>query len=179
MRVLMPLLRSLIWLLIYRMKVFLYHCPMIIIVSGYNLGRKSSMANTDQREWVPTSLCENTNLYFPKGSVPYLSYLVVILEVIYVLNFIPRPWSLVWHVLFLGIIPVWWCFLPIFAPGRGLWSSKIVSLWHLWLHFSECIMLGLPYQPYGGSLFRVEIHDVFCKIIYPISEGCVCVRSPL
>ena len=64
---------------------------MIIIVSGYNLGRKSSMENTDQREWVPTSLCENTNLYFPKGSVPYLSYLVVILEVIYVLNFIPRP----------------------------------------------------------------------------------------
>ena len=40
--------------------------PTIMLVSGYTLTRKSSMANHDLTEWVPTSSCENTNLYLPK-----------------------------------------------------------------------------------------------------------------
>ena len=41
----------------------------------------------------------------------------------------PRPCSLVCHVLFLSMSPVWWLFPPICAPGRGLRPSAIVSLW--------------------------------------------------
>ena len=43
------------------------------------------MANSDQIEWVPTSLCENPSLSSPKESVPALSEFVVICEVIVVL----------------------------------------------------------------------------------------------
>ena len=39
MRVLMPLLRSLTWMRIYRRKALLDQCPMIMIVSGYTLAR--------------------------------------------------------------------------------------------------------------------------------------------
>ena len=46
---------------------------MIIIVSGYNLARYSSMENPDRMEWVTTSLCEDPSLYSPKESVPALS----------------------------------------------------------------------------------------------------------
>ena len=74
----MPLLRYLTCMQIYHRKAFLYHLPIIIIVSGYTLDRKSSTENPDQREWVPTSLCENPSLSLPKERVTDLRYLVVI-----------------------------------------------------------------------------------------------------
>ena len=40
------------------------------------------MANPDRMECVPTSLCENPSLSYPKVSVPELSELFVICEVI-------------------------------------------------------------------------------------------------
>ena len=78
MRVLLPLLRLLTWMRIYRRNVLLAHRPMIVIVSGYTLARYSSMENPYHMEWVPTSLCENPSLSSPKESVPTLSDLVVI-----------------------------------------------------------------------------------------------------
>ena len=39
MRVLMPLLRPLTWMQIYRRKVLLAHRPIIMIVSGYTFAR--------------------------------------------------------------------------------------------------------------------------------------------
>ena len=77
MRVLMPLLRSLTWMQIYRRKELLAHQPMIMIVSRYTLARYSSMANPDLMECVPLSLCENPSLYSPKENVPDLRDLVV------------------------------------------------------------------------------------------------------
>ena len=74
----MPLLRSLTCMRIYYRKVLLVHRPMIMIVSGYNLDRKSSMSNPDGRKWMPTSLYENTSLSSPKESMPNLRDLVVI-----------------------------------------------------------------------------------------------------
>ena len=56
----------------YRSKSLLYHLPMIMIVSGYTLARKSSTENPDQSEWVPTSLRENPRSSSPKESVPDL-----------------------------------------------------------------------------------------------------------
>ena len=85
MRVLIPLLRSLIWMRIYRRKALLAQRPMIMIVSGYILARYSSIANPDRMEWVPTSLCENPSISSPEESVPDLSEFVVICEVIVVL----------------------------------------------------------------------------------------------
>ena len=84
MRVLMPLLRSLTWMRIYRRKALLAQRPIIMIVSGYTLSIKISMANPDRMEWVPISLCENPSLSSPKESVPVLSEFVVICEVIVV-----------------------------------------------------------------------------------------------
>ena len=81
----MPLLISLTWIRIYRRKALLEQHPMIMIVSGYTLARLISMANLDDMEWVPTSLCENPSLSSPKESVPALSEFVVICEVIVVL----------------------------------------------------------------------------------------------
>ena len=74
----MNFLRSLTWIWIYHRKALIYHRPMIIIVFGYTLARNSSMKNLDQREWLPTSLCENTDLYSQKERVPDLRELVVI-----------------------------------------------------------------------------------------------------
>ena len=51
---------------------------MIIIVSGYTRARKSSISNHNQREWVPTSLCENPRRYYLNDSVLDLSDLIVI-----------------------------------------------------------------------------------------------------
>ena len=66
MSVLMPLMRSLTWMQIYRRKALLAHRPMIMVVSGYTFTRYSSMANPDLMEWVPTYLCENPSLSLPK-----------------------------------------------------------------------------------------------------------------
>ena len=74
----MPLLRLLTWMHTYGRKALLQHRPMIIIISGYTLARNSAIANLDQRDWVPTSLCENTSLSLPKESVSYLRDSVVI-----------------------------------------------------------------------------------------------------
>ena len=54
------------------------HLPMIIIVSRYNLDRKSSMENPHWREWVTTSLCDNPRRFIPKESVLDLRDLIVI-----------------------------------------------------------------------------------------------------
>ena len=76
MRVLIPLLRLLIWMHIYLREALLAHLPMIMIVSEYTLARYSSIENPDLMEWVPNSLCENPILYFPTEIVPDLSDLV-------------------------------------------------------------------------------------------------------
>ena len=54
------------------------HLSMIIIVSGYNLARKSSTANTDRSKWVPTYFCENPSHSSPEEIIPDLSVLIVI-----------------------------------------------------------------------------------------------------
>ena len=64
------------------------------------------MENPNQMEWVTTSFYENTSIYLPKESVPDLSDLVVMLEVIVVFEALPRLCSLVFHVLFLSMSPV-------------------------------------------------------------------------
>ena len=74
----MPLLKLLTWMHIYLRKALLAHRPMIRIVSGYTLARKSSRENPYQKEWVRNSLCENPSLYYLKESVPDLMDLVVI-----------------------------------------------------------------------------------------------------
>ena len=94
-------------------------------------------------------------------------------------DFLPRPCSLLCHVLFLGISTVWWWFTPRFAPGRCLCLSAIVSLWHFWHRFYVCGMSGIPYRPDGGSYCNVEVHGVFYKMVYTLSEGCVWICSPL
>ena len=60
---------------------------MIMIVSGYTLARKSSMAKPDRSEWVPTFFSDNPRHSYPKESVLDLSDMVVILDVIVVLWF--------------------------------------------------------------------------------------------
>ena len=84
MRVLMPLLRSLNWIRIYLRKELLAHHPIIMMVPGYTLARYSSMANPDRMEWVPISFFDNHCFSPQKESVPALSELVVICEVIVV-----------------------------------------------------------------------------------------------
>ena len=54
------------------------HIPMIIIVYGYTLDSKSSMANPDQSELVPTYLCENLIRSSQKDSVPDLIFFIII-----------------------------------------------------------------------------------------------------
>ena len=53
---------------------------------------------------------------------------------------LPRPCTLVCHVLFLVMSPVGWWFPPRCAPDGWLWESAIVSLWHFWHRFSVCRM---------------------------------------
>ena len=52
--------------------------PMMIIISGYTLSRKSSMENPDRREGVPTSLWENPRRSSLEESMFNLSVLNVI-----------------------------------------------------------------------------------------------------
>ena len=58
---------------------------MVMIVSGCTMSRKSSMANHDRSEWVPTYLCDNPRRSPPKESVTELSVLIFILDSIVVL----------------------------------------------------------------------------------------------
>ena len=62
----------------YRSIAFLYHLPMIIIVSVYTLSRKISIANPDHSEWLTTSLCENPRRSSPINIFPDLDVLIVI-----------------------------------------------------------------------------------------------------
>ena len=97
MRSLMPFLRSLNWICIYRREAFLDHFPIIKFFSGYILDRNRSLANPDRSEWVPTSLCEKPRSYYPKESVPDPRNLIVIWDVIVVLWF-PT------HTVFTGVL---------------------------------------------------------------------------
>ena len=85
---------------------------------------------------------------------------------------LPRPCSLVCHVLLLIMIPVGWWFPPRWAPGRGLWLSATVSLWSFWPHFSVCGMSGKPYQIDGGSHCCGKVICVFCKKIPFLKDAC-------
>ena len=69
----------------YQMKEFMDHRPMIVIISGYTIARKSSMAKPNWSEWVPISLCKEPRCFSPKESLPDLRFLVLILDVIVVL----------------------------------------------------------------------------------------------
>ena len=46
-------------------------------------------------------------------------------------------------------------------------------------HFSVCGMSGMPYLPDGGYHCPVKVYGVFCKNVYPLSEGCLCICPPL
>ena len=78
MRFLMLLLRSLTLIRMYRRKAFMDHLPMVMIVSRYNMARKSSVENPYRSEWGPTYLCENPRRSSPKYSVPDLIFLIII-----------------------------------------------------------------------------------------------------
>ena len=54
------------------------HLPMVMIVSRYNMARKSSVENPYRSEWGPTYLCENPRRSSPKYSVPDLIFLIII-----------------------------------------------------------------------------------------------------
>ena len=97
MRSLMPLLRSLTWIRMYQRKELLDHRPIIMIVSRYTLARKTAVAKPYQSDWVTTSLWENPRCSSPKVSVPDLSDLVVILDIIVVLWFVT-------HTVFTGVL---------------------------------------------------------------------------
>ena len=60
---------------------------MIMIVYGYTLSMKISTENTDKKEWVTTSFCENPRRSSLKESIPELNDLIVIWYVIFVLKF--------------------------------------------------------------------------------------------
>ena len=173
MRVPIPLLSSLTWMRIYRKKALLARHPMIMMVPRYTLARYSSMENPEHIAWVPTSFCDNPSLSLPNESVPALSEFVVICEAILFFEALPRPCSLVCHVLFLSMSPVGWWFPPRCAPDRGLWLSATVSLWRFWPRFSVCRILGRPYQLDGGSHCLGKVIFIFCKNVYPLSEGIV------
>ena len=60
---------------------------MIMIVSRYTLARNTTMEKLDLSEWVLISLCNIPRRSSPKKSMPDLSDLVVIWDVIVVLCF--------------------------------------------------------------------------------------------
>ena len=179
MMVLMPLLRSLNWMQIYRRKELLDHRPMIMIVSGYTF--------PDRVPWqtltvwsgcpalcviIPVSLCQR------KVCLTLVNWLSVVRWLLF-FEALPIPCSLVCHLLLLSMSPAGWWFLPRCAPCRGLCPSATVSLWSFWPHFSVCGMSGIPHQLDGGSHCRGKVLCVFCKNVYPFSERCVCVCPPL
>ena len=84
---LMPLLRLLNWIWMHPKNKLLDHNPVIMIVSGYTISRKSSTETPDHSEWVTTSLWENPRCSSPKYSVPDLSNFIVIWYIIVVLWF--------------------------------------------------------------------------------------------
>ena len=84
---LMPLLRLLNWIWMHPKNKLLDHNPVIMIVSGYTISRKSSTETPNHSEWVTTSLWENPRCSSPKYSVPDLSNFIVIWYIIVVLWF--------------------------------------------------------------------------------------------
>ena len=65
-------------------------------------------------EWVPTSLCENPSISFPKESLPALSELVVVFEVI--ILFLSST-----QTVFTGVSHV----VPEYEPSRMIISAQM------------------------------------------------------
>ena len=97
---------------------------------------------------------------------------------------LPRPCSLVCHVLFLGMSPVWWWFLPRCTPVRGLCQTAIVSLWHFDTVFlcAECweYFIGLMEDPtfmWKFTAFSIKSYIHFlkdaCDFVLPFSNSLV------
>ena len=84
---LMPLLRLLTWILMYLMNAFLERLTIIIIVSGYTCARKSSTENPDRREWLTSSLCDNSRRSSLKKSVMGIRDLIIVWDFIVVFWF--------------------------------------------------------------------------------------------
>ena len=153
---------------------------MIVIIYRYTLARKSSMGNPDLRKGELLHLCVKIPAYLRQRRVCLTSGIWLSFEKwLLFCDDPPRPCSLVCHVLFLSMIPVWWWFPPRCAPGRGLCFSAIASLWHFWIHFSQCGTLGITYCPNVGSRCHVEVHGIFFRIVYTLFGGCVYVCSTL
>ena len=74
----MTLLRLLTCIYMYQCNSLLDHLLMIMIVYGYTLSMKISTENTDKKEWVTTSFCENPRRSSLKESIPELNDLIVI-----------------------------------------------------------------------------------------------------
>ena len=70
---------------------------MIINVYRYNRARNISIEKPNQREWVPTYLCENPSNSSPKESVPDLRNLAFILYIIVV-------WWFYTYTVFTGVL---------------------------------------------------------------------------
>ena len=131
------------------------------------------MANPDRMEWGPTSLCENTSLYFPKEIVPALSELVVLFEVIVVF------WSST-QTVFTGVSHV----VPEYESSWMMISAQMKT-GQMFVVFSHCVTVAffLPFfyvRNVGDILsarWRIplswESYLRFCENVYPLFEGCV------
>ena len=148
----------------YQRKVFMDHLPMIIIVSGYNMDRKRSMANNEWSKWVTTYLCENPRRSSQKESVPDINILIVIWDVMIAMDFPP---ILCWLGNFLMSLErnlVLWWYHTRFALGRDVCLSATGLMLRSWHRFSASGMSGTPFwQMYAVAavcyivLFPVEI----------------------
>ena len=157
----------------------MYHLTVIMVVYGYTLDRKMSMENTDQREWNPTYLWDNMRRSYPKESVPYLRYLIVIWDVIFILDFSPTLCLLGCHMMSLDMNPLsWWC-RTIYVISRGVCLSTTGQLLRSWPHYSMYGILGRPYPKCVLDWFHVWACIIFCRIWCCPSEGLVFICNPL
>ena len=157
MKSLIPLMRSPTWMQIYRRKLLLDHCPMIIIFSGYTLARNSSMENHVWRECVPVSLCENPSLYLPKESVSDLMDGLVF----------------IWEV-----IDVFWWFIQTFFSGvspvaTGYESSMVIIYAQMWIGQRFVVILHCITVGFFTPFFWVRnVEDTLSSIcMIPLSCG--------
>ena len=118
------------------------------------------------------------SLFQRKVYLPLVNLLSFVRWFIY-FEALPRPLSLVCHVLFLSMSPVRWWFPPRCAPKRWLWPSATVSLWHFWPRFSMCRMSGRPYQIDGGSYCLGKDFCIFCKTCIPFLKDACAFSLPL
>ena len=171
----MPLLLLMNWILMYLSNILMYHLLIILIVSGYTRSMKISMENPYWREWMPTSLCENSRRYYPKEIIPELIDLIVIWYVIFVLWFSTHTVLTGVFLMFLGKSPVLWLCHPRYVLGIGVCLSATGSLLCSWLHSYVSWILGRPYLPFGFDCCHVWVRVVFCRIWCRTSERCVLV----